>query len=226
MRLLVVEDEKRMAELLRKGLEEEGYVVAISTDGPTAFEMAQASEFELILLDVMLPGMDGFQVAQRLREKGNRVPILMLTARDATPDVVQGLDLGADDYLTKPFSFEVLLARIRALLRRGPASQSVRLRVGDLELDPGSHEVTRGGEPIHLTRTEFNLLEYLMRRCGQVIPRDTLIEAVWGYDRNIESNTLDAFIRLLRSKVEGDSEPRLIHTVRGIGYVVRREELE
>ena len=142
MRLLVVEDEKRMAELLRKGLQEEGYVVAVATDGTTAFEMAQASEFELILLDIMLPGMDGFQVAQRLRQQGNRVPILMLTARDATPDIVQGLDLGADDYLTKPFSFEVLLARIRALLRRGPASQSVKLRVGDLELDPASHEVT------------------------------------------------------------------------------------
>jgi two-component system, OmpR family, response regulator MprA len=152
------------------------------------------------------------------------VPILMLTARDATTDIVQGLDLGADDYLTKPFSFEVLLARIRAMLRRGPASQSVKLRVGDLELDPGSHEVTRGSQMVNLTRTEFSLLEYLMRRQGQVIPRDTLIEAVWGYDRNIESNTLDAFIRLLRSKVEGDGGPRLIHTVRGIGYVIREQE--
>jgi len=226
MRLLVVEDEKRMADLLRKGLEEEGYVVAVAADGRTALEMARASQFELILLDIMLPGMDGFQVAQCLRRGGNRVPILMLTARDATPDIVQGLDLGADDYLTKPFSFEVLLARIRALLRRGPASQSVRLRIGDLELDPGSHQVSRGGQPVHLTRTEFNLLEYLMRRQGKVIPRDVLIEAVWGYERDIESNTLDAFIRLLRSKVEGDSGPRLIHTVRGVGYVAREEEPE
>ncbi len=226
MRLLVVEDEKRMADLLRKGLQEEGYVVAIAPNGPMAVEMAQASQFELILLDIMLPGMDGFQVAQRLRRGGSRVPILMLTARDATPDIVQGLDLGADDYLTKPFSFEVLLARIRALLRRGPASHPVKLRVGDLELDPGSHEVTRGGQVVNLTRTEFHLLEYLMRRHGQVIPRDVLIEAVWGYDRNIESNTLDAFIRLLRSKVEGDGGPRLIHTVRGIGYVTREQEPE
>mgnify|MGYP001344793859 CR=1 FL=1 len=226
MRLLVVEDEKRMADLLRKGLQEEGYVVAIAANGPMAVEMAQASQFELILLDIMLPGMDGFQVAQRLRRGGNRVPILMLTARDATPDIVQGLDLGADDYLTKPFSFEVLLARIRALIRRGPASHSMKLRVGDLELDPGSHEVTRGGQPVNLTRTEFHLLEHLMRRDGQVIPRDVLIEAVWGYDRNIESNTLDAFIRLLRSKVEGDGGPRLIHTVRGIGYVAREQEPE
>ena len=227
MRLLVVEDEKRMADLLRKGLQEEGYAVTIvASDGTTAVEMAEANQFELILLDLMLPGMDGFQVAQRLRREGNRVPILMLTARDATTDIVQGLDLGADDYLTKPFSFEVLLARIRAMLRRGPASQSVKLRVGDLELDPGSHEATRGGQIVNLTRTEFSLLEYLMRRQGQVIPRDTLIEAVWGYDRNIESNTLDAFIRLLRSKVEGDGGPRLIHTVRGIGYVIREQEWE
>lgn len=226
MHLLVVEDEKRMAELLRKGLEEEGYLVTIAGEGKSAFEMTQAGRFDLLLLDVMLPGMDGFQVAQRLRREGNRVPILMLTARDATPDIVQGLDLGADDYLTKPFSFEVLLARVRALLRRGPASQPVRLRVSDLELDPAAHEVTRGGQPIHLTRTEFNLLEYLMRRPGQVVPRDTLIEAVWGYDREIESNTLDAFIRLLRSKIEGDSGPRLVHTVRGVGYTLREEERE
>jgi DNA-binding response OmpR family regulator len=226
MRLLVVEDEARMADLLRRGLQEEGYAVAIAQDGPTAIEMAHAGDFDLILLDIMLPGIDGFQVAQRLRQQGCPVPILMLTARDATPDIVQGLDLGADDYLTKPFSFEVLLARIRALLRRGPASQSVTLRVGDLELDPGSHEVTKGGEPIHLTRTEFNLLEHLMRRRGQVIPRDTLIDSVWGYDRNIESNTLDAFVRLLRSKIEAASGPRLIHTVRGVGYVARDEDQE
>jgi DNA-binding response OmpR family regulator len=226
MRLLVVEDEKRMADLLRKGLQEEGYAVTVAADGPIAVEMAEASQFDLILLDIMLPGMNGFQVAQHLRREGNRVPILMLTARDATPDIVQGLDLGADDYLTKPFSFEVLLARIRAMLRRGPALQSVKLRVGDLELDPGSHEVTRGGQAVNLTRTEFSLLEYLMRRHGQVIPRDTLIEAVWGYDRDIESNTLDAFIRLLRSKIEGDGGPRFIHTVRGVGYVIREQESE
>ena len=224
MRLLVVEDETRMADLLRRGLQEEGYTVAIAVEGRAAVEMAGASQFDLILLDVMLPGLDGFQVAQSLRRAGNRVPILMLTARDDTPDIVQGLNLGADDYLTKPFSFEVLLARIRALLRRGPASQPVVLRVGDLELDPGSHEVRRAGQQIHLTRTEFHLLEYLMRRRGHVIPRDTLIEAVWGYGRSIESNTLDAFIRLLRSKVEGDAGTRLIHTVRGVGYVVREEE--
>jgi DNA-binding response OmpR family regulator len=224
MRLLVVEDERKMADLLRRGLEEEGYSATVALDGVSGYEMALAATFDLILLDLMLPGMDGFQVARRLRDKGNRTPILMLTARDATPDIVKGLDLGADDYLTKPFSFEVLLARIRALIRRGPVTQPVRLRVGDLEMDTISHEVLRNGQRIHLTRTEFNLLEHLMRLRGKVVPRGALIEAVWGYDRDVESNTLDAFIRLLRSKLEGDSGNRLIHTVRGIGYVLREED--
>ena len=226
MRLLVVEDEKRMAELLRKGLEEEGYIVAIALDGPTGLAIARAGAFELILLDVMLPGMDGLEVARRLRSDGIAIPILMLTARDATPDIVQGLDLGADDYLTKPFSFEVLLARIRALLRRGPAPQSARLQIGTLRLDPAAHEVYQGDERVTLTRTEFHLLEFLMRRAGQVVPRATLIEAVWGYDRDIESNTLDAFIRLLRTKLESKDGPRLIQTVRGIGYAIREENAE
>jgi DNA-binding response OmpR family regulator len=226
MRLLVVEDEKRMAELLRKGLEEEGYIVAIALDGPTGLAIARAGAFELILLDVMLPGMDGLEVARRLRSDGVSIPILMLTARDATPDIVQGLDLGADDYLTKPFSFEVLLARIRALLRRGPAPQSGRLQIGTLRLDPAAHAVYQGDERVTLTRTEFHLLEFLMRRAGQVVPRATLIEAVWGYDRDIESNTLDAFIRLLRTKLESKDGPRLIQTVRGIGYAIREENTE
>lgn len=223
MHLLVVEDEQRMAGLLRRGLEEEGYVVTVASDGLSAVDITLAGHFDLILLDVMLPGIDGFEVAQRLRRNGIRAPILMLTARDATPDIVQGLDLGADDYLTKPFSFDVLLARIRALLRRGPVGQPACLRVGDLELDPGTHEVRVGERQVHLTRTEFSLLEYLMRRRGQVVSRDALIEAVWGYDREIESNTLDAFIRLLRAKVETGSGDRLIHTVRGVGYTVREK---
>lgn len=226
MRLLVVEDEKRMAELLRKGLEEEGYVVAVALDGPTGLAMVRAGAFELILLDIMLPGMDGFSVAKRLRSDGISTPVLMLTARDATPDVVQGLDLGADDYLTKPFSFEVLLARIRALLRRGPAPLPAELQIGALRLDPAAHEVYQGNERITLTRTEFHLLEFLMRRAGHVVPRATLIEAVWGYDREIESNTLDAFIRLLRTKLEVNDGPRLIQTVRGVGYAIREETPE
>jgi two-component system response regulator MprA len=223
MRLLVVEDEKRMAEVLRKGLEEEGYVVAVALDGPTGLAMARAGSFELILLDVMLPGMDGFAVARTLRSDGISTPILLLTARDATPDIVQGLDLGADDYLTKPFSFEVLLARIRALFRRGPAPAPAQLRIGELRLDPAAHEVYRCDAHVALTRTEFQLLEFLMRRPGQVVPRSTLIEAVWGYDRDIESNTLDAFIRLLRAKLEVKDGPRLIQTVRGVGYSIREE---
>ncbi|MEZ5398910.1 MAG: response regulator transcription factor [Bryobacteraceae bacterium] len=226
MRLLVVEDESRMASLLKKGLSEEGYVVTVAEDGPSGLAMAQSAQFDLILLDVMLPGIDGFSVARRLRSEGLRTPILMLTARDATPDIVRGLDLGADDYLTKPFSFEVLLARIRSLLRRGPATLSAQLQIGELRLDPAAHEVYHGDERITLTRTEFHLLEFLMRRAGQVVPRATLIEAVWGYDRDIESNTLDAFIRLLRTKLEGKEGPRLIQTVRGIGYAIREEAPE
>lgn len=226
MRLLVVEDEKRMADLLKKGLQEEGYVVATALDGRTGLALARTGSFELVLLDIMLPGMDGFQLARQLRDQGFSTPILMLTARDAAPDIVRGLDLGADDYLTKPFSFEVLLARIRALLRRGPAAQGAQLHVGNLRLDPAAREVFRGEERITLTRTEFNLLEFLMRRAGQVVPRSTLIEAVWGYDREIESNTLDAFIRLLRTKLEGNDGARLIQTVRGIGYAIREENSE
>jgi DNA-binding response OmpR family regulator len=226
MRVLVVEDERRMAGLLQKGLEEEGYSVTLALDGPTGLAMAQTSAFELILLDIMLPGMDGFGIAKHLRNEGIKTPLLMLTARDATPDVVQGLDLGADDYLTKPFSFEVLLARIRALLRRGPAPLSTQLQLGPLRLDPASHEVYLSGEQVSLTRTEFHLLEFLMRRAGNVVPRATLIEAVWGYDRDIESNTLDAFIRLLRTKLEGKEGRRLIRTVRGIGYTIRVERSE
>ncbi|MFN0106714.1 MAG: response regulator transcription factor [Bryobacteraceae bacterium] len=224
MRFLVVEDERRMAELIKRGLEEEGYVVTAAFDGPSGLAIARSGEFELIVLDIMMPGMDGFEVARRLRTNGDRTPILMLTARDATPDIVHGLDLGADDYLTKPFSFEVLLARVRALLRRGPAATSPQLSVGSLTLDPATREVFLGNDLLSLTRTEFNLLEFLMRRAGQVVPRATLIEAVWGFDRDIESNTLDAFIRLLRAKIEGAAGPRLIHTVRGVGYSLRDED--
>lgn len=221
MRLLVVEDERRMADLLKKGFEEEGYVVTVALDGPTGLAIARAGEFELIMLDVMMPGIDGFEVAKRLRGAGDQTPILMLTARDASTDIVQGLDLGADDYLTKPFSFEVLLARVRALLRRGSAVTLPKLTIATLTLDPATRAVFRGPDPLTLTRTEFNLLELLMRRAGQVVPRDTLIEAVWGHERDIESNTLDVFIRLLRAKVEDAAGPGLIQTVRGVGYSIR-----
>ena len=223
MRILIVEDERRMAEAVRKGLAEEGHAVSVAHTGPDGLALAQSDAFDVILLDVMLPGMDGLAVARRLREERHRTPILMLTARDSSADIVAGLDAGADDYLVKPFPFDVLLARIRALGRRGAVSQGVMLQVGDLTLDPASHDVRRGGERLDLTRTEFALLECLMRRAGAVVPRATLIDSVWGYNREIEDNTLDAFVRLVRQKIDRVGRTPLIHTARGVGYFVREE---
>jgi DNA-binding response OmpR family regulator len=183
--------------------------------------MAEAHAFDVIVLDVMLPEMDGFAVARKLRAARNQTPILMLTARDAPEDQIAGLNLGADDYLVKPFAFDVLLARLRAVSRRGPIPQPVQLQVQDLTLDPASREVTRGARRVALTRTEYSLLELLMRRAGRVVTRENLIEAVWGFDSEVRSNTLDAFIRLVRDKVDAAGEAKLIHTVRGVGYCVR-----
>ncbi len=212
-----------MAELLRKGLEEEGYVVSVAFDGNLGLETARSREFDAIILDVMLPYVNGYEIARRLRQTRRQTPILMLTARDAEADVIKGLNLGADDYLTKPFSFEVLLARLRAIIRRAPMLQPERLQIGDVALVPSTHETYRGKERINLTRTEFNLLEYLMRHAGSVTSRNSLIEAVWGLDREIEENTLDAFIRLLRRKVDGERRKSLIRTVRGVGYILEEE---
>jgi len=223
MQFLVVEDERRMAELLRQGLEEEGHSVFLAGDGKEGLAIAESHSFDAIVLDVMLPGMDGFSIARKLRASLNQTPILMLTARDATEDVVAGLNLGADDYLVKPFSFDVLLARLRAVSRRGPIAQPVELKVQDLTLNPASREVTRGARRVALTRTEYTLLELLMRRAGRVVTRENLIEAVWGFDSEVRSNTLDAFIRLVRDKVDIAGERKLIHTVRGVGYCVRGE---
>ena len=224
MRLLVVEDEHKMAELLRQGLAEEGHSVTVATEGRQGLAMAEAAEFDLIILDVMLPGLSGFEIAQRLRAKRNQTPILMLTARDATDDVVKGLNLGADDYLTKPFSFEVLLARVRALGRRGPIPVPVLLKVAGLTVNQGTRDVSRGGRKIALTRKEYSILELLMRNGGRVVTRDALITGVWGNDSEIESNTLDAFVRLLRGKVEEPGKPRLIRTIRGVGYSLSGKE--
>jgi|SRR5581483_11216247 len=224
MQVLVVEDERRMAELLRQGLEEEGHSVLLAGDGREGLAMAESHSFDAIVLDVMLPGMDGFSVAKKLRAGHNQTPILMLTARDATADIVQGLNLGADDYLVKPFSFEVLLARLRAISRRGAIPQPPVLQMADLSLDPSAREVTRGGRKITLTRTEYGLLELLMKRAGRVVTRENLIESVWGFDSEVRSNTLDAFIRLLRDKVDAEGETKLIQTVRGVGYRLRAEE--
>lgn len=223
MRILVVEDERRMAELLRRGLTEEGHSVTVAFDGREGLSMAEGYPFDLIVLDVMLPGLDGFTLARRLRAGRNQTPILILTARDATADVVEGLDTGADDYLTKPFSFEVLFARVRAVSRRGHIAQPVCLQSGDLTLNQSSREVARGTRQISLTRTEFAILELLLRNAGRVVSRDTLIENVWGIDSEIENNTLDAFVRLLRTKIESRDEAKLIHTVRGVGYLLRAD---
>ncbi len=223
MRILIVEDERQMADLLRKGLAEEGHAADVALTGQDAQALIGANAYDVIVLDVMLPGISGLDVARRMRQRRDMTPVLMLTARDADADVVAGLDAGADDYLTKPFSFEVLLARLRAVSRRGPVVQGVPLQTSDLVLDPARHEARRGGEPLNLTRTEYRLLEFLLRRCGSVVSREALIDGVWGHDREIEDNTLDVFVRLLRQKVDRPGRPRLIHTVRGVGYCVREE---
>ena len=220
MQILVVEDERRMAELLRRGLAEEGHQVVLARDGMEGFEIARMSAFDVIVLDVMLPRMDGITITRKLRELKNQTPVLLLTARDAAQDIVQGLDCGADDYLPKPFSFDVLLARIRSVSRRGAIPRTVCLELGDLRLDPASRRVTRGSDELALTPREFSLLELLMRNSGRVIGRETILESVWGHGCEVNENTLEAFVRLLRMKVD-TREPKLIHTVRGVGYVMR-----
>lgn len=224
MKLLIVEDEARMAGLLQKGLSEEGHTVTCAADGAEGLELAKAYEFDVILLDIMLPRLSGYELAKRLRSEKVRTPILMLTAKDSVPDIVRGLDLGADDYVTKPFSFDELVARLRAVKRRALLAQDTNLRVGDLVMDPASREVLRGEERISLTRTEYNLLERLVYRAGKVVSRRALIESVWGFDREIEENTLDAFMHLLRGKIDPPGRSKLIHTVRGVGYMIRPEQ--
>jgi len=223
MRVLIVEDERAMAELLKKGLEEENHRAALAFDGVQGLELAKTYEFDAIVLDLMLRRVDGFEVARRLRHGGNQTPILILTARDAVPDIVKGLDLGADDYLTKPFSFEVFLARLRTVARRGSAPRPTCLRVADLTLDPGSRQALRGRREIRLSPTEYRLLELLMRKAGRVVTRTAIVEAVWGLENDVEENTLDAFVRLLRGKVDKGFSPKLIQTVRGIGYCLRAD---
>jgi len=223
MKLLVVEDEARMADLLRKGLTEEGHIVTCASNGAEGLTLAKSYEFDVIVLDVMMPKLSGYELAKRLRAENVHTPILMLTAKDSVADIVRGLDLGADEYMTKPFSFDELLARLRAVKRRALVAQDPHLKVADLVLDPGSREVLRGEERVSLTRTEYSLLERLMYRSGKVVSRRSLIESVWGFDREIEENTLDAFMHLLRNKVDAPGRPKLIHTVRGVGYMIRSD---
>lgn len=221
MHILIVEDERSMAGLLKKGLEEENHRVSLAFDGRTGLELAQAEDFDAIILDLMLPVMDGFEVARRLRAGNKGVPILMLTARDSVPDIAKGLDCGADDYLTKPFSFMELLARLRAITRRSGTPPSTMLQVANLRLDPAACQVFRDGTEIHLTATEFRLLEFMLRRAGRVLTRSAIVEAVWGVNEDIEDNTVEAFVSLLRNKVDKNFEPKLLHTIRGIGYCLR-----
>jgi DNA-binding response OmpR family regulator len=222
VRILVVEDDARMRELVRRGLVEEGHAVETAASTPSALEHARSTHYDVMIVDVMLPGASGLELVRALRHGGNPTPVLVLTARDAAADVVAGLDAGADDYLTKPFALKVLLARIRALGRRAPMTHGVALHVADLVLDEPTHTVRRGGAVVVLTRTEYNLLESLMRQAGRVVTRDRLMTTLWGSDRDVGRNTLDTFIKSLRQKVDSDDRP-LIHTVWGVGYCLRDE---
>lgn len=222
MRILIVEDEQRIAGFLKKGLEEESYAVDVATDGPAALEWVAGASYDLVLLDVMLPGLTGFEVCRILRERGVGTPILMLTARDEVDDRVTGLDAGADDYLPKPFAFKELLARIRALTRRTTATVGPRvvLSLAGLTLDTITHRARRDQREIELTAKEYALLEYLMRNPRRPLSRTLIRESVWGYDYYGASNVVDVYIRHLRQKLEANGEPPLIHTVRGVGYKI------
>lgn len=221
MRILVVEDEHRLAAVLRQGLTEQGYAVDVAHDGEEGLGLAEVAPYDLLILDVMLPGLDGLTICRRLRAGGRHTPVLLLTARDAVDDRVAGLDSGADDYLSKPFAFRELLARARALLRRDGQTRAPVLRAGDLTLDPATREVRRGGRAIELTSKEYAVLEYLLHHPNRVLTRTQIVEHVWEYDFVAMSNVIDVYIRSLRRKLDDDHEPRLLHTVRGAGYRLR-----
>jgi DNA-binding response OmpR family regulator len=222
--MLIVEDDRKLARQLQKGVDECGHSATLVFDGGNGLEAAQLNEFDVIVLDVMLPGLDGISVVSQLRQKRIGTPVLLLTARDTPDDIITGLDAGADDYLTKPFSFKVLLARLRALARRRQVDPQTLLRIADLTLDPAAHEVRRAAVLISLSRTEFVILELLMRNHGRVITRTRMMEAIWGCEREVQSNTLDVFIRKLRTKIEPLGSDKLLHTIRGVGYTLREEE--
>lgn len=224
MRLLVVEDDLNMGRFIQKGLQEEHYAVDVARDGEEGFLLASTAPYDLIILDIMLPKLDGLGVCNRLRKERKATPILLLTARESVEDKVTGLDSGADDYLTKPFAFAELLARVRALLRRNSAQPAGRLKADGLELDPVSHRVWREGQEIPLTNKEFALLEYLLRNADQVLTRTAIIEHVWDIHYDSMTNIVDVHIRALRAKIDRDFDPPLIHTVRGVGYVLRAGE--
>jgi two-component system response regulator MprA len=225
MQILIVDDEPAVRSSLSRALQLKGYGIGLAGDGGRALALARDARYDAVVLDVMMPGIDGIEVCRRLRHSGDDTPILMLTARDAVRDRVAGLDAGADDYLVKPFALEELLARLRALLRRNPENgeRPAVLRFSDLELDTGAHEVRRGDRRIGLTRTEYLLLELFMRHPRQVLTRSVIFERVWGYDFGSGSNSLGVYIGYLRRKLEAGGGPRLVHTLRGVGYVLREE---
>jgi two-component system copper resistance phosphate regulon response regulator CusR len=224
MRLLLVEDEAKVANFILRGLEAERFAVDVASDGPRAVEMASAYEYDLVILDLMLPQLSGAEVLRRLRQRNERVPVLILTARDALSDKVEHFELGADDYLTKAFAFAELVVRVKALLRRGAVNRSNALRVADLELDRLTQQVRRGGRRIELTGKEYALLEYLMSNAGRVLSRTMIIEHVWDQSFDGATNIVDVYVRHLRSKVDEGQERRLIRTVRGVGYSISDEE--
>ncbi len=221
MKLLIVEDEMKIGEYLRQGLTEAGFVVDLACNGLDGHHLAMTESYTLIILDIMLPDVDGWQILKSLREVNRRIPVLILTARDSVDDRVKGLELGADDYLVKPFAFTELLARVRNLLRRGTSQEAETiLKIGDLELNLMRHSVTRAGHRIHLTAKEFVLLELLVRRKGEALPRSLIASQVWDMNFNSDTNVIDVAIRRLRTKIDNDFEPKLIHTIRGMGYML------
>jgi len=224
MRILIVEDDRKLATQIQKGLNENSYSTSTVFDGRDGLEAGLQGGFDVLVLDVMLPGLDGFSLIRKLRQAKVTTPVLLLTAKDDPEDIVQGLDAGADDYLTKPFSFKVLMARLRALARRKAVDPAQNLILADLVLDPGSREVWRAGVAVPLTRTEFMVLEFLMRHSGRVMTYERLLEAVWGIDSDIEKNTIEQYISMLRAKIDTPGTRKLIHTSRGVGYVMRDEE--
>jgi two-component system response regulator MprA len=220
-RILLVDDEPAVQASLERLLRQAGYQVETASDGRRALTAVGESAPDALVLDVVMPGLDGLEVTRRLRNMGDQTPVLLLTARDEVSDRVTGLDAGADDYLTKPFAVEELLARLRALLRRSGADETAELRVGDLVLDPVSHQASRGGRPLELTRTEFALLELFLANPGRALTRTAIYQAVWGYDFGPASNSLDVYVGYLRRKTEAAGEPRVLHTLRGVGFVLR-----
>jgi heavy metal response regulator len=223
MRLLVVEDERKVAAFIKKGLEEEGYTVDLASDGSQGLSLALQREYEVIILDINLPGLDGLSVLTRLRERRVLTPVLLLTVRATIEDKVLGLDQGADDYLAKPFAFQELVARIRALARRPTETETTEMRIADLVLDPTTRSARRGLQEIDLTTKEYALLAYFMRNQGRVLSRTLIAESVWGYDFDTETNVIDVYVNYLRKKIDTDPDLKLIHTVRGVGYVMKAE---